>query len=111
MLLSWLRGAIFWPFKPPHHVKGADPEAESLEQMPMTGFWIRVADLVVKYPITILTLCLAGLVPLAVIGAQTKASYSQLADLDPDRPSVIGASVDPPLLRGRRAESDRGPGR
>ncbi|MGO8897541.1 MAG: MMPL family transporter [Isosphaeraceae bacterium] len=93
VLLSWLRGAIFWPFKPPHHEKGADPEAESLEQIPMTGFWIRVADLVVKYPITILTFCLAGLIPLAIIGAQTKASYSQLADLDSDRPSVIGAGV------------------
>ena len=93
VLLSWLRGAIFWPFKPPHHEKGADPEAESLEQIPMTGFWIRVADLVVKYPIRILTFCLAGLIPLAIIGAQTKASYSQLADLDPDRPSVIGAGV------------------
>src|SRR5271166_5782368 len=93
VLLSWLRGAIFWPFKPPHHEKGANPEAESLEQIPMTGFWIRVADLVVKYPITILTFCLAGLIPLAIIGAQTKASYSQLADLDPGRPSVIGASV------------------
>jgi RND superfamily putative drug exporter len=93
VLLSWLRGAIFWPFRPPHHVQGADPESESLEQIPMTGFWLRVADLVVKYPITILTFCLAGLIPLAVIGAQTKANYSQLADLDPDRPSVIGASV------------------
>jgi RND superfamily putative drug exporter len=93
VLLSWLRGAIFWPFKPPHHEKGADPEAERLEQIPMTGFWIRVADLVVKYPIMILTFCLAGLIPLAIIGAQTKASYSQLADLDSDRPSVIGAGV------------------
>src|SRR5271165_4448432 len=93
VLLSWLRGAIFWPFKPPHHEKGADPEAESLQQIPMTGFWLRAADLVVKHPITILTFCLAGLIPLAIIGAQTKANYSQLADLDPDRPSVIGASV------------------
>ena len=59
----------------------------------MSGFWVWVADLVVKYPLSILTVCLAGLVPLAVIGAQTKANYSQLADLDPDRPSVIGASV------------------
>jgi len=91
--LLWLRGAIFWPFQPPHHVQAADPEAEGLEQIPMKGFWLRVADLVVKYPIMILTCCLAGLIPLAVIGAQTKANYSQLADLDPDRPSVIGASV------------------
>ena len=93
VLLSWLRGAIFWPFKPPRHVTSAGPQAESLEQIPMTGFWVRVADLVVKYPIMILTCCLAGLIPLAIIGAQTKASYSQLADLDPDRPSVIGAGV------------------
>jgi RND superfamily putative drug exporter len=93
ILLSWLRGAIFWPFKAPHHVQGADPEAESLEQTRMSGFWLRIADLVVNYPLSILAVCLAGLLPLAVIGAQTKANYSQLADLDPDRPSVIGASV------------------
>jgi RND superfamily putative drug exporter len=59
----------------------------------MTGFWLRVANLVVKHPILILGICLAGLLPLAVIGAQTKSNYSQLADLDPDRPSVVGASV------------------
>jgi RND superfamily putative drug exporter len=93
ILLSWLRGAIFWPFKPPHHVQGADPEVESLGQTRMSGFWLRMAGLVVKYPLTILAVCLAALLPLAVIGAQTKANYSQLADLDPDRPSVIGASV------------------
>ena len=93
VLLSWLRNAIFWPFRPPHHHAGADREIESLEQTPMTGFWIRVANLVVAYPIRILAICLAGLIPLAIIGAQTKASYSQLADLDPDRPSVVGASV------------------
>ena len=93
ILLSWLRGAIFWPFRPPHHVAGADTEKESLDQVPMTGFWLGVADLVVTHPILILGICLAGLLPLAVIGAQTKSNYSQLADLDPDRPSVVGASV------------------
>lgn len=93
VLLSWLRGAIFWPFKPPRHAAGVDPEEESLEQGRMSGFWLGIADLVVKYPLSILTVCLAGLIPLAVIGAQTKANYSQLADLDPDRPSVVGASV------------------
>ena len=93
VLLLWLRGAIFWPFKPPHHTPGADAEAESLQQMPMTGFWVRAADLVVKYPLAILAVCLAGLIPLAVIGAGTRANYSQLADLDPDRPSVLGASI------------------
>jgi RND superfamily putative drug exporter len=93
ILLSWLRGAIFWPFRAPHHVAGADPEQESLEQGSMAKFWLWIAGLVVEYPLRILAVCLAGLIPLAVIGAQTKANYSQLADLDPDRPSVIGASV------------------
>jgi RND superfamily putative drug exporter len=93
VLLSWLRGAIFWPFRAPQHVPGADREREGLEQIPMTGFWVRIANLVVNHPIRILAICLAGLIPLAVIGAKTQANYSQLADLDPDRPSVVGASV------------------
>jgi RND superfamily putative drug exporter len=93
VLLSWLRGAIFWPFRQPHHEKGADPERESIEQMPLSGFWMRIANLVVDYPIRILVICLAGLIPLAIVGAHTQANYSQLADLDPDRPSVVGASV------------------
>ncbi|MDR3618680.1 MAG: MMPL family transporter [Paludisphaera borealis] len=93
VMLSWLGGAIFWPFRPPHHTPGADREAESLEQVPMTGFWIWVANLVVRHPAPILVVSLAVLAPLAYIGARTTASYSQLADLDPDRPSVVGASV------------------
>ena len=28
VLLHWLRGAVFFPFRPPHHEKGADPEQE-----------------------------------------------------------------------------------
>ena len=93
VMLSWLGGAIFWPFRPPHHTPGADPEAESLEQASMTGFWVWVASLVVRHPTPILVLSLLVLSPLAYIGAHTTASYSQLADLDRDRPSVVGASV------------------
>src|SRR3954447_6177136 len=33
-LLGWLRGAVFWPFAQPHHIKGHDREQESLEQLP-----------------------------------------------------------------------------
>src|SRR5947209_1193913 len=29
VLLHWLRGAVFFPFRPPHHEKGADPDLES----------------------------------------------------------------------------------
>ncbi len=93
VMLSWLGRAIFWPFKPPHHIEGADRERESLQQVPMTRFWVKVANLVVAHPFAILVVCVTALAPLAVVGARTKANYSQLADLDPDRPSVVGSSV------------------
>ncbi len=93
-LLACLRGAMYWPFRAPHHTPGRDPESESLEALPkMTGFWVRVADLVVQYPLAILSVCLVILGTLSVVGARTKSNYNQLADLDSDRPSVIGASV------------------
>ncbi|MGE3819217.1 MAG: MMPL family transporter, partial [Isosphaeraceae bacterium] len=62
VLLHWLRGAIFWPFRQPRHVAGHDPERESVEQMPLSGFWFGVADLVVQRPGLILILCLAPMI-------------------------------------------------
>jgi RND superfamily putative drug exporter len=93
LLLSWLGGVIFWPFRPPHHKPGADRELDGLEDSPMNGFWVAVSTLVVRHPLWILFISLSALTPLAVIGARTTSNYSQLADLSPDRPSVIGASV------------------
>jgi RND superfamily putative drug exporter len=93
VLLHWLRAAIFWPFQQPHHHRGADVERESLAQMPLSNFWLGVADLVVKRPGAILGLCVLVLAPLALIGSRTRANYSQLADLKPDRPSVVGAKI------------------
>jgi RND superfamily putative drug exporter len=93
VLLFWLRGTVFWPFAPPHHIAGHNLEQESIEQIPMSGFWIKAADLVVRYPLAILTLCVLALAPLAIIGAQTRPNYSQLADLDAGQPSVEGAHI------------------
>lgn len=93
VLLHWLRGAVFWPFKPPHHTQGRDPEAESLLESPMSGFWSKVADLVARYPGRILAVSLLALAPFAVVGARTQAGYSQLADLSADQPSVRGEAV------------------
>src|SRR5262249_23828391 len=64
-----------------------------LEQVPLAGFWMKVADLVVRYPVRILALCVIALTPLAVIEARTKPNYSQLADLNPDQDSVGGAKA------------------
>ena len=87
--------AIFWPFRAPRSARPApiggleDPEAGARS----AGFWVRVADLVVTYPLPILSVCLLVLAPLAVVGARTKSNHNQLSDLDPDRPSVVGANV------------------
>ncbi len=93
LFLRALRGTVFWPFRPPHHEKGADREQESLEQMPLSGFWVKVADLVVRFPLLILVVCIAALTPFAIVGAQTKPNYSQIADLNPDQTCVIGAQT------------------
>jgi RND superfamily putative drug exporter len=92
-LLACLGRVMFWPFRAPQHTPGEDRESESLDALPMTGFWVRAADLVVQHPVAILSVCLMVLAALAVAGARTKSNYNQLADLDPDRPSVIGAGV------------------
>jgi RND superfamily putative drug exporter len=93
VLLHWLRGAVFWPFRPPHHEQGRDPEQESLEQSPASGFWAWVATKVVRYPGVILSVSVLALVPFAVLGLRSGSSYSQLADLNPDQPSVVGARI------------------
>ncbi len=93
-LLVIFRGAIFWPFRARiASAAGPDSGLDDDESRVMAGFWVRVADLVVAYPLLILAVCLVVLVPLAVVGARTKSNHNQLSDLDPDRPSVIGANA------------------
>ena len=92
-LLGWLGGAIFWPFPAPRQTPAGDRASSSPDTLPVSGFWVRVSELVVQYPLVILSVCLLALAPLAAVGARTKSNYNQLADLDPDRPSVIGAHV------------------
>lgn len=93
VLLHWLRGTVFFPFTPPHHEKGADREAEGLAQIPLASFWGRVADVVIARPGMILGASLLGLAPFAVLGATTAPNYSQLTDLSPDQPSIIGSKM------------------
>jgi len=92
-MLSLLRGAIFWPFRTPDRSALTASELASPDALPSTGFWVRVADLVVSYPLAILSVCLLVLAPLAVVGARTRSNHNQLSDLDPDRVSVIGANA------------------
>ena len=91
VFLYWLRGAVFWPFKPPHHTEGADREQEGLDQTPNARLWGRLADWIVERPGTILATSLILLIPFAIFGARTRPSYDLLADLDADQPSVRGS--------------------
>jgi len=92
LLLSWLGGAIFWPFRPPHRVSSPEGDLERPEHL-TARFWTWVANTVVRHPAPILLVGLGAMIPLAIIGAGTVSNYSQLADLDRNRPSVIGANI------------------
>ncbi|WP_435017039.1 MMPL family transporter [Tundrisphaera sp. TA3] len=105
VLLHRLRGAVFFPFRPPHHEKGADRDQESLAQIPLSAFWESVASFVIRRPGLILLLSLGALAPFALIGARTSSNYSQLTDLSQDQPSVIGAKI----VRGYFAAGELGP--
>ncbi len=98
-LLAIFGRTIFWPFRAPH-LSAAAESGDMVESSkaanggrPAQGFWARVADLVVAQPLPILSVCLLVLLPLAVIGARAVSSYSQLSDLDPDTPSVVGTNT------------------
>jgi RND superfamily putative drug exporter len=92
VLLNWLGGAVFWPFRAPSP-ESAAVAAHDPNHVAASPFWTSVADVVVKRPATILILSLAALTPLAVVGAWSKANYNQLADLHPEHASVIGARI------------------
>ncbi len=93
VLLHWLRGAVFFPFRPPHHEKGRDPEQEGLEQIPLSATWGKIASLVIRRPGLILSISLLGLAPFAILGLWTKSNYSQLTDLSSEQPSIIGSKM------------------
>ena len=93
VLLHWLRGAVFFPFQPPKRLVGPDAEERMWHQTPMADFWGRVATLVVRRPGLILTVSVVALLPFAILGARTKENYSQLSDLSPDEPSILGATM------------------
>jgi RND superfamily putative drug exporter len=97
-MLTWLGTALFRASRAPLHEDGRNREAESREAPPPTGFWVGVADLVVSHPLTICAACLVALAPLAVVGARTRSHYSQLVDIDADRPSVVGAQAVRPYF-------------
>lgn len=91
LMVLRLRGVVFWPFKPPHPEPTLPRGHDDLDDVPLGGFWLWVANRVVQHPAWILLASLSILVPLAIVGAGTQPNYSQLADLGAGQPSVIGS--------------------
>ena len=58
VLLHWLRGAVFFPFRPPHHEKGPTPSKRGLAQIPLSATWGKIATLVIQRPGLILSISL-----------------------------------------------------
>ena len=89
----------------------ADRELGEPDEVPVTGFWVQVADLVVRHPVAILTVCL--IVPAPPGGR----GLPDPVELQPARrPRPRPAQRDrlrghPALLRRRRAQSGHGPRR
>jgi RND superfamily putative drug exporter len=97
-MVAWLGSAPSWPFRKSLHKERWNRGTQGREALGMTGFWFWVADLVVRHPLTIFATCLGVLAPLAVVGAGARSNYSQLIDLDADRPSVVGADAIRPYF-------------
>jgi RND superfamily putative drug exporter len=97
-MLACLGTALFWPSRAPHREGGRKRRTESRGALAPAGFWGGVADLVVNHPSKICAASLAVIAPLAAFGAFARSNYSQLVDLDPDRPSVVGARAVRPYF-------------
>ena len=90
-LLALLRGAIFWPFRaaaPAGRRPGRVARARRGADVGVLGAGRRPGRPAPGRDPRGLPV---GPVPLAVVGARARPNYNQLADLDPDRPSVIGS--------------------
>ena len=68
-MLAWFGALFFWPSRASRHRLGRNRGTNGRVALAPAGFWVRVADLVVGYPLLIWAVCLLILVPLAVAGA------------------------------------------
>jgi len=94
MLGRWL----FWPFAEP------GPESKQSIDNRSTGLadtsaektlhhWGRISDYVVSRPWRVQAMCMAGMLPLAIVGMVAMPNYSQLDDLSAGQKSVQGTRL------------------
>ena len=86
-LLRALGPLVFWPFGKKLLVERDAKEAEREDRL-----WGWVSDMVMKRPGAILLLTAWLAAPLILIGTQVSVTHDFMADLDPQRTSVVGAA-------------------
>ena len=86
-LMRALGPLIFWPFG--RKLINSEAEAASKE----SKLWGWVSDLVMRRPVTILLLTAWLAAPLIYVGSQVKVTHDFMADLAPNRTSVVGAKM------------------
>ena len=91
-LLRALGPSVFWPLgqKKLEAAQNSDGDADEPSDAKL---WNWVSDMVMRRPGTILAVSAWLSVPLIIIGTQVGVTHDFMADLAPDRTSVVGANV------------------
>jgi RND superfamily putative drug exporter len=98
VLMARLGRWLFWPFAEPGPGEpdpGAGVLARKVDRSSAKAmhYWGRVSDYVVAKPWRVQAACMAGMLPLALVGMYAMPNYSQLDDLSAGQKSVVGTQL------------------
>ncbi len=98
VLMSRLGRWLFWPFAEPGPQMAEEATATSARKADGTAekalhYWGRISDYVVARPWRVQAMCMAGMLPLALVGMIAMPNYSQLDDLSAGQKSVQGTRL------------------
>jgi RND superfamily putative drug exporter len=86
--------AVFWPWGLRPSLPGSEAQPAADDGGYFGGFWQWAADAIVRRPGTILACSVVLLAPIAYQGlTSVRLTYDVLNELDPGRPSVVGAAM------------------